>query len=232
MLLLLLIFLIMIFTIPDALTTQELDKILHILNEKDFVDGKTTAGWHAKLVKNNSQLKKQVSYGEDLKELVKKALKRNLAFNSAVKPKIIHSILFSRYEAGMSYGRHIDNALMGGQDFLRSDVSLTLFLNSPSDYVGGELVIEGVDDERKVKLEAGSIIIYPSSTLHRVEKVTEGTRLVVVAWVQSLVRDPNQREILFDLDTARRSIFAREGKTLEFDLISKSHSNLLRKWAD
>ena len=232
MLLLLQIFLIMIFTIPDALTTQELDKILYILDEKDFVDGKTTAGWHAKLVKNNSQLKKQVSYGEDLRALVKKALKRNLAFNSAVKPKIIHSILFSRYEAGMSYGRHIDNALMGGQDFLRSDVSLTLFLNSPSDYVGGELVIEGVDDERKVKLEAGSLIVYPSSTLHRVEKVTEGTRLVVVAWVQSLVRDPNQREILFDLDTARRSIFAREGKTVEFDLISKSHSNLLRRWAN
>lgn len=232
MLLLLQIFLIMIFTIPNALTSEESEKIKSCLNTQDFIDGKTTAGWHAKLVKNNSQLKKKVSYGEDLRKLVKKALKRNLAFNSAVKPKIIHSILFSRYEAGMSYGRHIDNAFMGGQDFLRSDVSLTLFLNSPSDYVGGELVIEGVDDERKVKLEAGSLIVYPSSTLHRVEKVTEGVRLVVVAWVQSLVRDPNQREILFDLDTARRSIFAKEGKTVEFDLISKSHSNLLRRWAD
>ncbi|MGC1245436.1 MAG: Fe2+-dependent dioxygenase, partial [Spirulinaceae cyanobacterium] len=121
---------------------------------------------------------------------------------------------------------------MGGQNFLRSDVSLTLFLNSPSDYVGGELVIEGADDERKFKLEAGSAVVYPSSTLHRVEEVTKGVRLVTVGWVQSLVRDPYQREILFDLDVARRSIFAREGKTIEFDLISKSHSNLLRRWAN
>ncbi len=222
----------MIFVIPNVLNSQELDDIASSLNEADFINGKTTAGWHAKLVKNNIQLKKKISYGEDLKELIKKALKRNLIFNSAIKPRIVHSILFSRYEVGMSYGRHTDNALMGGQNFLKSDVSLTLFLNSPSDYVGGELVIEGTDDERKYKLEAGSAIVYPSSTLHRVEKVTEGVRLVTVAWVQSLIRDPYQREILFDLDVARRSIFAKEGKTIEFDLISKSHSNLLRRWAD
>ncbi|MGB3694836.1 MAG: Fe2+-dependent dioxygenase [Spirulinaceae cyanobacterium] len=222
----------MIFVIPDVLNPQELDDIVSSLNEADFINGKTTAGWHAKLVKNNVQLKKKISYGEDLKELIKKALKRNLIFNSAIKPRTIHSILFSRYETGMSYGRHIDNAFMGGQNFLRSDVSLTLFLNSPSDYVGGELVIEGADDERKFKLEAGSAVVYPSSTLHRVEEVTKGVRLVTVGWVQSLVRDPYQREILFDLDVARRSIFAREGKTIEFDLISKSHSNLLRRWAN
>jgi PKHD-type hydroxylase len=141
-------------------------------------------------------------------------------------------MLFSRYEAGMSYGRHIDNALMGNQDFLRSDVSLTLFLNSPSTYEGGELVIESTDAEQAYKLEAGSVIVYPSSTLHRVEPVTEGVRLVAVAWVQSLVREPSQREILFDLDTVRRAIFTKQGKTIEFDLISKSYANLLRKWAD
>jgi PKHD-type hydroxylase len=99
-------------------------------------------------------------------------------------------------------------------------------------YEGGELVIESSDGDRTYKLEAGSAIVYPSSTLHQVEPVTEGVRLAAVGWIQSLVRDPNEREILFDLDTTRRSIFAKEGKTIEFDLISKSYANLLRKWAE
>lgn len=121
---------------------------------------------------------------------------------------------------------------MGDREFLRSDVSFTLFLSSPSIYEGGELVIECSDGDRTYKLEAGSVIIYPSSILHWVEPVMEGVRLAAVGWVQSLVRDASDQEILFDLDTARRSIFAKEGKTIEFDLISKSYTNLLRKWAE
>lgn len=222
----------MIFTLDNILTKDELKFIVDSLEKADFVDGKTTAGWHAKVVKNNRQLKKDVSYGQDLRELVKTALKRSTLFQSAIQPKIIHSVLFSRYETGMSYGRHVDNALMGNWEFLRSDVSFTVFLSSPSTYKGGELVIECSDGDRTYKLEAGSMIVYPSSTLHQVEPVTEGVRLAAVGWVQSLVRDPNEREILFDLDTARRSIFAKEGKTVEFDLISKSYANLLRKWAE
>ncbi|MBW4490535.1 MAG: Fe2+-dependent dioxygenase [Trichocoleus desertorum ATA4-8-CV12] len=222
----------MMLTIPDVLTSEELNSVVSILDTADFVDGKTTAGWHAKLVKQNTQLKSEASYGQDLKETIQNALKGNTLFQIAVQPKRVHSLLFSRYELGMSYGSHIDNALMGGQEFLRSDVSLTLFLNPPSSYGGGELVIENVEGETMFKLEAGSAIIYPSSTLHRVNPVTEGVRLVAVAWVQSLVRDPHEREILFDLDVARRALFDRQGKTTEFDLISKSHANLLRKWAD
>ena len=119
-----------------------------------------------------------------------------------------------------------------GNSCYRSDISLTVFLNDAASYEGGELVIEQVEGERMFKLEAGSAIVYPSSTtLHRVEPVTKGVRLIAVAWVQSLVRDPHQREILFDLDTVRRSIFQKEGKTIEFDLISKSHANLLRQWS-
>jgi PKHD-type hydroxylase len=121
---------------------------------------------------------------------------------------------------------------MGSSTIYRSDVSFTLFLNSPSEYEGGELVIEGADDEKAYKLEAGSAIIYPSTTLHRVDPVTRGTRLVVVGWVQSFIREASEREILFNLDTARRTIFAKDGKTPEFDLISQSIANLLRKWAD
>ena len=129
----------------------------------------------------------------------------------------------------MSYGTHADNAMMGSW---RSDVSFTLFLNQPTDYEGGELVIEGPDDEQAYKLSAGTAIVYPSSTLHRVNEVTAGQRLVVVGWVQSLIRDPAQRELLFDIDTVRRSLFAQYGKTTEFDLLSKSVSNLIRRWAE
>jgi PKHD-type hydroxylase len=222
----------MIFSIDNVLTPEELQLIVDSLDRADFVDGKTTAGWHAKFVKNNIQLSSESTYAKDLRELVKVALKRNALFQGALQPKIVHSILFSRYETGMSYGRHVDNALMGDREFWRSDVSFTLFLSSPSSYEGGELVIECSDGDRTYKLEAGSAIIYPSSTLHWVEPVVEGVRLAAVGWVQSLVRDASDREILFDLDTARRSIFAKEGKTIEFDLISKSYANLLRKWAE
>ena len=222
----------MIFSIDNVLTPEELQLIVETLEQADFVEGKTTAGWHAKLVKDNLQLKGEATYAQQLRKQVKSALKRNVLFQSAIQPKRIHTILFSRYEKGMSYGTHVDNALMGDREFWRSDVSFTLFLSSPSTYEGGELVIESSDGDRRYKLEAGSMIVYPSSSLHRVEEVTAGVRLATVGWVQSLIRDPNERELLFDLDTARRSIFAREGKTIEFDLISKSYANLLRKWAE
>ena len=222
----------MILVIENILTSDELKIIDDRIAVTDFVDGKTTAGWHAREVKRNAQLSRKATYAQELKDLVKSALQRHPLFQIAAQPKTVHSMLFSRYEAGMFYGRHVDNALMGAGEFLRSDISLTVFLSSPSSYEGGELTIENIEGERTFKLEAGSAVIYPSSTLHRVEPVTEGVRLVAVAWVQSLVRDPNKREILFDLDAARRSLFNKEGKTDEFDLITKSYTNLLRLWAE
>ncbi|MBE9043874.1 Fe2+-dependent dioxygenase [Pleurocapsales cyanobacterium LEGE 10410] len=222
----------MIFSINQILSPDEITEIKKVLARAEFVDGKLTAGWHAKLVKNNQQLKAGTSQTE-LKSKIRAALNKNALFQSAIRPKSIHSLLFSRYDVGMSYDTHVDNALMGGSSGLyRSDVSFTLFLNSPQDYQGGELVIEGVQSEQSYKLEAGSAIVYPSTTLHRVNPVTKGTRLVVVGWVQSVIRDGSDREILFDLETARRAIFAKSGKTAEFDLVSKSIANLLRKWAD
>ena len=217
----------MLFQIPDVLSADELSQIREALAKAEFVDGKVTAGWYAKQVKHNQQLKRDA--GREMEATVKEALSRHPLFQVAVRPKQLHSLRFSRYGVGMSYGTHADNAMMGG---CRSDVSFTLFLNDPADYEGGELVVEGADDEQRYKLEAGSAIIYPSSTLHRVNEVTQGQRLVVVGWVQSLIRDPAQRELLFDIDTVRRSIFAQHGKTAEFDLLSKSVSNLLRRWAE
>ena len=222
----------MIFSINSILSPEEITEIKQILEQAEFVDGKLTAGWHAKLVKNNQQLKAGTSQKE-LKAKISTALVKNALFQTTVRPKVIHSILFSRYNDGMSYDTHVDNALMKNNgSFCRSDISFTLFLNSPQDYEGGELTIEGVQEEQHYKLDAGSAIIYPSTTLHRVNPVTKGTRLVVVGWVQSVIRDASDREILFDLETARRAIFAKSGKTPEFDLISKSIANLLRKWAE
>jgi PKHD-type hydroxylase len=222
----------MFLIIDNILTLEDLNILVTKLEKANFIDGKTTAGWYAKLVKNNYQLDRKDPYTQELNQIVCNALVKNALFQSAVQPRSIHNLLFSRYEKGMHYDNHVDNSLMGGNNFQRADVSFTIFLNDPSNYAGGELVIEGACRDDRYKLEAGSAIVYPSSSIHRVETVTEGNRLVIVGWVQSLVRDLSKREILFDLDTVRRSIFAKEGKTIEFDLLSKSYSNLLRRWAD
>jgi PKHD-type hydroxylase len=222
----------MILCIADVLAPEELSLINTRLETADFVDGKSTAGWHARLVKHNTQLAGQSGIADEVRKILDQAFQRHALFQMAVRPKLIRPALFSRYEIGMSYGSHVDNGLMGDRYLMRSDVSLTLFLSSPSAYEGGELVIESSQGEQAFKLEAGSMITYPSSTLHRVEPVTRGVRLAAVTWIQSLIRDPNQREILFDLDSTRQMLFQKYGKTPEFDLISKSHANLLRQWVE
>lgn len=223
----------MIFCIDNVLSPDELQSINSSLANAQFVDGKLTAGWHAKLVKENQQLSGKDAIAKSVKNTVIKGLSRSQLFQIAVKPKNIRSPLISRYEAGMSYGTHVDNALMGqGNDLMRSDVSFTLFLNSPEEYEGGELVMETPQGEQSFKLDPGAMITYPSTTLHRVEAVTKGVRLVAVSWVQSLIRDPNEREILFDLETTRQAIFSKHGKTKEFDLVAKTCANLLRKWTE
>ncbi|MEM9156589.1 MAG: Fe2+-dependent dioxygenase [Cyanobacteria bacterium P01_F01_bin.33] len=220
----------MIVEIPNLFTPKEVSDILDKLSKSEFIDGKRTAGWNAREVKNNKQLKGNDPHATALKDKVKAALSKNLLFQSTVRPKSIHSILFSRYEVGMSYGRHTDNAMMGGT--WRSDVSFTIFLTSPDTYQGGELIIEGPSHNQSFRLDSGWAIAYPSSTLHQVAPITEGSRWAIVGWVQSWVRDPAKREILHDLDTARRSIFKSQGKNNDFDLISKSMANLMRSWVD
>lgn len=222
----------MILTIDDFLTKDELDFIITHLNFNDFITGKSTAGWYAKQVKDNTQLDKNVNYYQTLTDVIHQAFNRNTLFNLACYPKTIHNLLFSRYTQGMSYQTHTDNALMGLSGAKhRSDISFTLFLNSPDDYEGGELVIELLQEEKHFKLNERSLIIYPSTTLHRVETVTCGERLATVGWIESWIKDSSHREILLDLDTVRRSIFAKEGKSTEFDLLCKTHSNLIRLWS-
>ncbi|MGB3297846.1 MAG: Fe2+-dependent dioxygenase [Phormidesmis sp.] len=219
----------MIFTIPELLSPPEIADLLTKLESAEMSDGKLTAGWHAKSVKQNQQLDAKHSVAGPLVEQVRQAAVQHPLFQAAARPRNIHTVRFNRYADGMSYGRHTDNALMFG---FRTDLSFTLFLSEPSSYEGGELVVESMDDERSHKLSAGSMLVYPSSSLHRVEAVTSGVRWAAVGWVQSHIRDHEQREILFELDTVRRSLFAQQGKTNEFDLLSKSVSNLLRRWVE
>ncbi len=223
---------IMILCIDNVLTNEEIENIHLKLKNTKFVDGKLTAGTFAKTVKNNQQLEGDTDVAKEVKAILNQALKRNALFQAAVFPKSIRPFLISRYEVGMSYGTHTDNALMGKEFLTRSDVSLTLFLSDPKTYSGGELVIDTSLGEQFFKLAAGSMVVYPSTFLHRVAEVTEGVRIAAVTWVQSIIRDPNEREMLFELDTVRCSIFEKYGKTIEFDLLSKIHSNLLRKWAE
>jgi PKHD-type hydroxylase len=219
----------MIVCIADLLARPLLAEVTARLEEGGFVDGRATAGWHARLVKSNEQLPADDPRNAELAEKVRRAICAHGLFELAARPRTVRPVMFSRYSPGMTYGSHVDDAVMGG---VRTDVSFTLFLSDPAGYEGGELVIETTGGEQAVKLEAGSMVVYPSGSLHRVEPVRSGTRLAAVGWAQSLVRDPARREILFDLDTARRSLFQQSGKTAEFDLLSKSVSNLLRLWAE
>lgn len=221
----------MILCIDDVLTPAELDQIQAKLADAEFVDGKLTAGRYAKSVKHNTQLKGETTTAEAVRAIVNQALQRNALFQTAIRPCAVRPFLFSRYSAGMHYDWHIDNALMG-EPSMRTDVSLTLFLNEPSTYEGGELIVDTSLGMQSFKLNAGSMVVYLASTLHRVAPVTKGVRSVAITWVQSLIRDAHQREILFDLDTARQLLFEKHGKTPEFDLICKTHANLLRQWVN
>ena len=221
----------MVICIANVLTEMEVAGITQKLSATDFIDGQTTAGWHARQVKKNTQLKSNSPKSVTIRNIVSQALDCNTLFQIAALPKALSPLILSRYEVGMEYGSHVDNAFMGNPP-MRSDLSFTLFLSDAKTYEGGELVMEIMQGEQAFKLDAGSMILYPSITLHRVTPVTNGVRIAVVGWIQSLIRDVGAREILFDLDTARQSIFAQHGKTSEFDLISKSYANLLRCWGE
>src|SRR5262247_389171 len=209
--------------IGNVLSAEELDSLRTALARAQFADGRETAGFSARLVKNNLQAADRRL--ETLRALVAERILGNELFRLAVRPKALTPLMFSRYDPGMHYGSHVDDALMDG---MRTDVSFTLFLSEPTSYDGGELTIESAAGEETFKLDAGALVAYSATSLHRVSAVTRGARLAAVGWARSFIRDPAQRELLFDLDTARRRIFAREGKSTELDLISKSFANLLR----
>ena len=223
----------MILCIGEVLSGEQLARVRSTLDDGRFEDGRKTAGWHARLVKNNEQMQVAGEAAQALRAEVENALTGHPVFQMATRPAKMTPILFSRYRDGMTYGNHVDDPVMGrGTGRIRTDISFTLFLDDPDSYDGGNLVTDTTAGEQSYKLPAGSVVIYPSSTLHRVEPVTRGQRRVAIGWIQSTIRDPAQREVLFDLDTARRQLFEREGKTAEFDLLTKSLANLQRFWAE
>lgn len=218
--------------IANVLDAGMLQEVCDVFAKRQFGDGKMTAGWAAQGVKNNLQLDSKDPVAKAALSRIMAAIAANPLFRAAALPKTISSMMFSRYTPGMSYGTHVDNAVMTGGTPIRTDISFTIFVSPPGAYQGGELVIESSGGEQAFKLEPGCALIYPSTSLHRVNPVTSGARDVAVGWTQSLVRNPGHREILFDLDTARRTLFQQSGKTASFDLISKCYANLMRLWVE
>jgi PKHD-type hydroxylase len=192
-----------------------------------FASGKTTAGSHARQVKNNEQAGGPAAAA--ITKQVSDVLLANPVFKTAARPKSFVRLLVSRYRPGMAYGTHVDDALMAG---VRTDLSFTLFISEHDSYTGGELVIEGNDGESAVKLSAGSLILYPAATLHRVNPVTNGERLAVVGWIRSFIRADDRRELLFDLDNVVASLNESHAERAVCDRLHKVRANLLRMWAD
>ena len=218
----------MILAIADVLSGADIAEVRAGLASATFVDGRATAGWSARLVKSNLQATSGPEL-ERVRALIATRLAEHAVFALATRPKTILGPLFSRYQPGHAYGAHVDDALLGG---VRSDVAFTLFLSAPESYDGGELIIETSSGEEAFKLGAGSVVTYPATTLHRVAPVTRGERLAAAGWVRSFIREAGQRELLFDLETARRRLFDREGKTAESDLLAKCAANLVRLWCE
>ena len=221
----------MMLCIGDVLSREALDELTRSLQAAEFESGATTAGWAAREVKHNLQLPQGSPLRLRIQKLVEQALQGNETFVSAALPRAQSEVLVSRTAAGGGYGNHVDNAVMG-RPVVRTDLAFTLFLSQPQDYGGGELVIDEPQGEQTFKLPAGQMVLYPATTLHRVNPVSHGVRHVVAGWVQSLVRDPRLREMLFELDLARREVFATAPHSRAFELINKSYSNLLRLHAE
>ena len=221
----------MILCIGDVLNASALQRMRAILAGASFEDGRATAGLAARLVKNNLQLALGTPVHQEMTRTVLEALGASTALQAAALPRSYRPPLLSRYESGMAYGAHVDEGLMG-QPPVRADLSYTLFLSAPEEYEGGELVLMDAPGERRFKLPAGALLVYPSTSLHRVETVRTGTRTVVVGWIQSVCRLDEQREILFDLHRLMCGEFEARGKSEAFDVLAKTRANLLRLFAE
>ena len=215
------------YQIVRLLDTEDAARLVRELGEHLFVDGKLTANGSAREVKHNLQLQRSAPESSPLHQTVIDAFTRCAEFQAFALPKRVLAPLFNRYEPGMQYGAHIDNAMMGGFSGLRTDLSVTLFLSPPDSYDGGELVVDLPSGEQEIKLDSGEAVVYPSTTVHRVAPVTRGVRLAAVTWVQSSVRDERLRAILYDLHHALQTTEAGTDKALTL-LLTKSYHNLIR----
>lgn len=228
----------MLLQIPNVLDPEQVTHARALLDQAAWEDGRMTAGQQSALAKRNEQLPQDSTIARGLGRIITAALERNLLFLAAALPKRIFPPLFNRYAAaaGHSFGNHVDNAIRitpDGGERLRTDLSATLFLSDPADYDGGELVIDDTYGMHRVKLSAGDMILYPATSLHRIEPVTRGVRLASFFWIQSMVRDDGQRTLLFDMDMAIRRAAEKLGDQDESVIaLTGTYHNLLRRWAE
>jgi len=225
----------MLLAIPDVLNQEAVRRCRAALEQAGWIDGRATAGHQGAKVKDNRQLPEGSPVARELGDLILGALERNPLFISAVLPARVYPPLFNRYSGGQHFGNHIDNAvrLIPGSGLkIRTDVSATLFLAAPDEYDGGELLVEDAYGVQSVKLPAGHMVVYPASSLHRVNPVTRGTRLASFFWIQSMVRDDAQRTLLFDLDTAIQRLTQSGGDARALVQLTGSYHNLLRMWGE
>jgi PKHD-type hydroxylase len=226
----------MMLAIPDLLDKEGVARIRAIVDSGEWQDGNATSGHQSALAKRNQQLPEDCGAAREAGRLVLEALGRSPLFIAAALPLKIFPPLFNRYSGGQAFGTHVDNAvrIQRGSEFrIRSDLSATLFLADPDSYEGGELLVEGNLGAQKVKLPAGHLLLYPASSLHRVEPVTTGVRVASFFWIQSMVRDDGARTLLFDLDSSIQAIAAERGQgDREVIRLTGIYHNLLRRWAD
>lgn len=225
----------MMLHVPEVLSPGLVARLRAALDAADWTDGRETVGLQGARVKRNRQLPEQSPLARELGELVLQALARHPLFVSAALPLRTVPPLFNRYEGGEHYGLHVDGAIRavpGTMHSLRTDLSATLFLCEPQDYEGGELVVHDTYGLHEVKLPAGDLVLYPSSSLHRVQPVTRGTRTCAFFWCQSMVRDDTRRRLLFELDQNLQQLRERHGDEAELVALTGHYHNLLRMWAE
>jgi PKHD-type hydroxylase len=221
--------------IPNVLTRQQVADSRRRLDSGKWIDGNVTAGHQSRLAKNNMQLDENDPAAIAIGDLILEELQRNPLFVSAALPSKIFPPLFNRYAGGQNFGTHVDNAIRqvsGTEHRVRTDLSATLFFSDPDEYEGGELVIEDNYGVQRIKLDAGSIILYPASSLHHVTPVTAGARVASFFWIQSMVRDDGQRTLLFDLDSSIQRLATESPDHPSVIQLTGVYHNLLRRWAD
>lgn len=223
----------MLLHIKNVLSPSQIQHIQKRLAQGEFVDGKLSAGKEAAEVKNNQELNANSPLQQELNSLVLGALLRHPQYQAAALPLKVATAFYARYTKGMTYGFHVDDPIMGPMaGRYRSDVSTTVFLNDADAYEGGEMMMQTPLGEQRIKGNVGDAVVYPSSTWHKVDEVTQGERLVAVTWAQSMVREPAKRELLYQLALAREGVMEKLPQSEEAANVSTAYANLLRMWSD
>lgn len=222
----------MLLRINGLIPSGQINTVREILDRSDYRDGRSSAGDEAVKVKNNEELAPDNPDTARLNNIIMSRLVSHPVYQYGVLPSRIAAPFYARYTPGKHYGTHIDDPIMGTGDRYRTDVSITVFLNEPDEYEGGELCIETSYGEVQEKLPAGDAILYPSGSLHHVAEVKNGIRLVAVTWAQSMIRDPAQRELLYNLSLARDELLRKNPDSPATLKVSNSYINLVRMWAE